>query len=214
MKIGLIGATGFVGKAVLRELLDRNHDVTGISRHPERLGFRHPGLRSKAGDMLDEAQVVLFMKGQDVVISAYNAGWTNPQIYEECLRGWSTIQSGIKKAGVKRFLIVGGAGSLEVAPGLQLLDTPEFPAQFRAGALAAREYLEILKKEKELDWTYVSPAIQLVPGSRKGVYRTALDNPVYNSEGKSIISVEDLAVAIADEVEKPKHTHQRFTVGY
>jgi putative NADH-flavin reductase len=214
MKIALIGATGFAGKAILLEFLDRNHEVTGISRHPEKLGFHHPGLHNKAGNMLDENEAATLLSGHEAVVSAYNAGWTNPDLHDEYLRGCRSILNGIKKAGVKRFLTIGGAGSLEVAPGLQFLDTPAFPAQFKAGALAAREFLEIIKKENGLDWTYLSPAIVLTPGSRKGTYRTALDNPVYGPDGKCTISVEDLAVAVVDEIEKPQHIRQRFTVGY
>ncbi|HWK04898.1 MAG TPA: NAD(P)H-binding protein [Puia sp.] len=217
MKVVLIGTTGFVGKAILLELLDRDHYVTGIARHPEKLGIHHPSLTTKAGDMLNEQQVTALVKGHDAVVSAYNPGWTNPKIYEEYLQGAQTIQAGVKAAGVKRLLVIGGAGSLEIKPGLQLIDTPEFPAQFKPGSSAARDYLAILKKEKELDWTYFSPAIlmnQGTSGIRKGVYRTGLDQPVFDQQGKSVLSVEDLAVAIVDELEHPKHIRQRFTAAY
>ena len=217
MKVVLIGATGFVGKAILLELLDRDHYVTAIARHPEKLGIHHPSLTTKAGDMLDEQQVTALVKGHDAVVSAYNPGWTNPKIYEEFLQGAQTIQAGVKAAGVKRLIVIGGAGSLEIKPGLQLIDTPEFPAQFKPGASGARDYLTILKKEKELDWTYFSPAIlmnQETSGIRKGVYRTGLDQPVFDQQGKSVLSVEDLAVAIVDELEHPKHIRQRFTAAY
>jgi len=217
MKVALIGTTGFVGKAVLLELLDRDHYVTAIARHPAKLGIHHPSLTTKAGDMLKTEQVAALVKGHDAVISAYNPGWTNPKIYEEYLEGGRSILAGVKEAGVKRLLVVGGAGSLEIAPGVQLVDTPEFPAQFKAGSLAAREYLMVLKKETELEWTYFSPAILMSPatsGIRKGVYRTNLDQPVFDKNGKSVLSVEDLAVAIVDELEKPQHIRQRFTAAY
>jgi hypothetical protein len=217
MKVALIGTTGFVGKAILIELLDRDHFVTAIARHPEKLGIHHPGLITKAGNMLDEQQVVALVKGHDAVISAYNPGWTNPKIYEEYLQGAQAIEAGVKAAGVKRLLVIGGAGSLEIKPGVQLIDTPEFPAPFKAGASGARDYLAILRKEKELEWTYFSPAIlmnQSTSGIRKGVYRTGLDQPVFDKDGKSVLSVEDLAVAIVDELEDPKYIRQRFTAAY
>ncbi|HEX9511079.1 MAG TPA: NAD(P)H-binding protein [Puia sp.] len=217
MKVVLIGTTGFTGKAILLELLDRDHFVTAIARHPEKLGIHHPSLTTKAGNMLDEQQVIALVKGHDAVVSAYNPGWTNPKIYEEYLEGAQTIQAGVKKAGVKRLLVVGGASSLEIKPGVQLIDTPEFPTQFKAGASGGRDYLAILKKEKELDWTYFSPAILMNSGTsgvRKGVYRTGLDQPVFDQQGKSVLSVEDLAVAVVDELEHPKHIRQRFTAAY
>jgi uncharacterized protein len=217
MKCALIGTTGFVGKAILIELLDRDHFVTAIARHPEKLGIHHPSLTTKAGNMLDTQQVVALVKGHDAVISAYNPGWTNPRIYEQYLEGAQAIQAGVKMAGVKRLLVIGGAGSLEIKPGMQLVDTPEFPAQFKAGASGARDYLAIIKKETELEWTYFSPAILMNPGTsgtRKGVYRTGLDQPVFDNNGKSVLSVEDLAVAVVDELEHPKHIRQRFTAGY
>lgn len=232
MKIALIGASGFVGKALTRELLDRHHEVTAIVRHPEALdswgvgsatgkeagaamggGLLHP----VKGDVFQPDQIAALIKGHDVVISAYNPGWTNPAIYDEFIRGSQAIQEAVKKAGVKRFIVIGGAGSLEIAPGVQLVDTPEFPAEYKAGALGARDYLNILKKEQELDWTFVSPAIFMHPGTsgvRKGQYRTALDNPVFDEKGQSILSVEDLAMAIVDEVEKPKFLKKRFTAAY
>jgi putative NADH-flavin reductase len=217
MKCALIGATGFVGKAILLELLDRDHSVTAIIRHPEKLGIHHPNLTTKAGDMLDIQQVAALVKGHDAVVSAYNSGWTNPKIYEEYLEGAQAIQAGVKMAGVKRLLVIGGAGSLEIKPGMQLVDTPEFPAQFKAGANGARDYLTIIRREKELEWTYFSPAIlmnQGTSGIRRGAYRTGLDVPVFDKDGKSVLSVEDLAMAVVDELEHPKYIRQRFTAAY
>jgi len=217
MKVAVIGATGFVGKAILRELLDRDHMVIGIARHPEKLGFRHPGLAMKAGDIFDVDQLVTLLKGQEAVISAYNPGWTNPDIYTDYLEGAQRIQDAVKKAGIRRLIICGGAGSLEIEPGKQLVDQSDFPAEFRDASAAVRDYLEILKKEKELEWTFFSPAIYMGPatsGKRRGVYRTGLDQPVFDKDGKSVISVEDLAVAVVDELEHPKHIRQRFTAAY
>ncbi|HEY9343521.1 MAG TPA: NAD(P)-dependent oxidoreductase [Hanamia sp.] len=216
MEIALIGATGFVGSAVLKEALDRGIQVTAIVRQPEKLQAQK-NLTIVKGDVMDSDNLSELFKGNDVVVSAYNAGWANPDLYNEYLEGSQSIQEAVKKSGVKRYIVMGGAGSLFVAPGVQLIDTPQFPAEWKPGALAARDYLNILKKENELDWTFVSPAIEMnqgTPHERRGTYRTELDNPVFDANNKSTISVEDLAVAILDEVENPKHIRVRFTVGY
>ena len=216
MKIALIGATGFVGSAILKEALDRGHEVTAIARHPEKIKAQN-NLSIVKSDVMDSDKLAELLKGNDVVVSAYNAGWTNPDLYNEFMKGSESIQEAVKKSGVKRLIVNGGAGSLFVAPGVQIVDTPQFPEAFKPGAAAARDYLNILKKEDQLDWTFVSPAIEMNPGTphvRKGVYRTGLDNPVFDADNKSTISVEDLAVAILDEVENPKHIRARFTVAY
>ncbi|MGE9313041.1 NAD(P)-dependent oxidoreductase [Niabella sp. CJ426] len=216
MKVALIGASGFVGTAVLKELLDRGHQVTAISRNTEKIQ-PHALVTAKAVNVLKASEVTDAIEGHDVVISAYNPGWSNPNLYDEFLKGSASIQEGVKKSGVKRILIVGGAGSLFVADGLQLVDTPDFPAEWKPGALAARDYLNILKDEQQLDWTFLSPAIEMHQGTsglRKGVYRTGLDHPVFDEDNRSIISVEDTAVAIVDEIENHKHSRQRFTIAY
>lgn len=216
MKVALIGASGFVGAAILNELIQRGHKVTAIVRHPEKVKKAENVTAVKA-DVLNENAVAEAVKGHDAVISAYNAGWTNPNLYDEFLQGCQSIQAGVKKAGVKRLIVVGGAGSLFVAPNVQLVDTPEFPPEWKSGALSARDYLNILKQEKDLDWTFISPAIEMhqgTSGERKGTYRTSLETPVYNEAGRSIISVEDMATAIVDELEHPKHIRQRFTAAY
>lgn len=215
MKVALIGATGFVGKAVLNELLHKGHQVTAIVRHPESLKPQH-GLTIINGDATDVLMLTGALKGQEAVISTFNAGWANPNLYLDFLNGSKAIQEGVKKSGVKRLLVVGGAGSLFIN-GKQLVDTPEFPAEYKAGATAARDYLNELKKEPELDWVFLSPAIEMHPGTsgvRKGTYRTGTENPVFNEDGRSIISVEDIALAIVDEIEQPKFSRQRFTAAY
>ena len=217
MKIALIGATGFVGSAILKEALNRGQQVTAVLRHPEKLSIKDKNLKVIAGDVMDTEKLSELMKGNDAVVSAYNPGWSNPDIYNEFLKGSLSIQAAVKKSGIKRLITLGGAGSSYIAPNLQLIDTPEFPAEWKAGALAARDYLNILRKEDQLDWTFVTPAIEMHPGTsgvRKGVYRTGLENPVFDENKKSIISVEDVAVAVVDELEKPKHVRQRFTVAY
>jgi putative NADH-flavin reductase len=217
MKIALIGATGFVGSAILKEALNRGLQVTAIARHPEKLTVQNKDLTVKQVDVTDTGKLAGLLKGNDVVISAYNPGWSNPDIYNDFLKGAQSIQSAVKQSGVKRLIVIGGAGSSYIAPNLQLVDTPEFPAAWKPGALAARDYLNIIRKEDQLDWTFVSPAIEMHQGTsglRKGVYRTGLENPVFDENKKSVLSVEDLAVAVVDEAEKPKHIRQRFTVAY
>lgn len=216
MKIALIGATGFVGTALLAELVNRGHQVTAIARNPEKITATDKVAVQKL-DITNEAALADVLKGHDAVVSAFNAGWTNPNLYNDFLAGSKTIQQAVKEAGVKRYIVIGGAGSLEIAPGVQLVDTPEFPADFKQGALSARDYLNVLKEEKELDWTFFSPAIEMhhgTAGVRKGTYRTGKDNPVFNDENRSIMSVEDVAVVIADELEQPKHIKERFTAAY
>ncbi|KQR45880.1 NAD(P)-dependent oxidoreductase [Acidovorax sp. Leaf160] len=212
MNIALIG-TGFVGSAVLEELLQRGHRVTVLARHPEKIAPRD-GLTVVAADAQQAAQVAAAVRGHDAVVSAYNPGWTVPDIYEQFLRGTEAIVEGVRSAGVKRVLMVGGAGSLFVAPGVQLVDTPDFPAEWKAGALAARDALTRLRGEKELEWTFMSPAILLQPGERTGRYRLGGEEPLMNGAEPGSISVADLAVALVDEVEAPQHVRQRFTVAH
>lgn len=217
MKIALIGASGFVGKALLNEALNRGHQVTAIVRHPENITVTNSNLAIKKGDAFSESEIKELVKGHDVVLSAYNPGWTNPNIYSEFLKASQTLQAATKAAGVKRFLVIGGAGSLEIAPGVQLIDTPQFPAEYKEGANAAREYLNILKKENDLDWTFYSPAIEMHPGittGRTGKYRLGTDNPVFDKDNRSIHSAEDLSIAVIDELENKKFIKKRFTAAY
>lgn len=217
MKIAIIGATGFVGSALLNEAAQRGHTVTAISRHPEKINSENGNITPVKADIFETQKLATILSGHDAVLDAYNPGWDNPNIFEDFLNGSKSIQEATKKAGVKRLLMVGGAGSLEIAPGKQLVDTPEFPAEYKEGAKAARDYLNILKKEKNIDWTFLSPAILMHPGidtGRTGNYRTGTDNPVFDKDGVSKISVEDLALALIDELEKPHFLNRRFTVAY
>jgi uncharacterized protein len=217
MKIALIGASGFVGSAILKEALNRGHEVTAIVRHPEKITVENKNLKKAKANALNADEVADAVKGHDIVINAYNPGWTNPNIYNEFIEGFKAIQEGVKKVAVTRLLVIGGGGSLYIAPNVQLVDTPQFPAEYKEGAAALRDYLNIIKEENNLDWTFFSPAIEMHPGTsgiKKGTYRKGLDNPVFDENGRSILSVEDLAVAIVDEVEKPKHIKQRFTAAY
>jgi putative NADH-flavin reductase len=213
MKIALIGATGFIGSAILQEALDRGHQVTAIVRHTERLP-QHPSLVAQKGDITIEMETTALVVGHDAVISAYSPDRDVPDIYQQHVSGYRKIIDGVKEAGVKRLLVVGGAGSLEVAPGVQLVDTPQFPEQWKAGALAAREVLYLLRDESELEWTFLSPSNMIAPGERTGRFRLGTDQLLTDANGESHISVQDYAVAMLNELEDPKHIRQRFTVGY
>ena len=213
MKIALIGGTGFVGSAVLEELLQRGHQVTALARDPAKYPARD-GLTVAKADVLDAAQVADAVRGADAVVSAYNPGWKEPEIYNVFLLGTRAVFDGVKRGGVKRLLVVGGAGSLFVAPGVQGVDTPHFPAEWKQGALAAREALNLIKAETSLDWTFLSPAAILEPGPRTGKFRLGADEMLMNGDAPAKISVTDLAVAIADEIEKPQHLQKRFTAAY
>jgi putative NADH-flavin reductase len=211
MKIVLIGATGFVGAPILSELLARGHEVTALARNPGKLAAQEH-LKVVKADALDAAQVASAVAGHDAVISAYNPGWGEAKIHDLHLQASQAIVDGVKQAGVKRLLVVGGAGSLYVAPGLQLVDTPEFPAAYKDGALAAREALNRIRLEDSLDWSFVSPPIGLAPGERSGKYRLGGDDLLAGQgEQPAGISVPDLAVAIVDEIETPRHIRARFT---
>ena len=217
MKIALIGATGFVGKALLSEALRRNHEVTAISRHPEKIGNADPRIKAVKLDVFDADALAGALRGHDAVISAYNAGWTNPNYREDFLKASEAIEKAAEKSGVKRFLVVGGAGSLEASPGVQLVDSPGFPEEYRAAAKAARDYLVMLRNNLSLEWTFLSPAIVMSPDvktGRTGRYRIGTEQPVFDAAGASSISVEDLAVALFDELENGRFIRKRFTVGY
>jgi putative NADH-flavin reductase len=214
MKVALIGATGFVGTAVLNEALNRGYDVTAIARDPKKVNVASDKLTLVAADVYDADKLADVLKGNDAVVNTFNAGWANPDLYNDFIKGSEAIQQATKLAGVKRLLVVGGAGSLYAAPGLQLVDTPQFPAEWKTGATAARDYLNIIKKEEELDWTFLSPAINLHPGTRTGKFRLGTDEPIFDADGKSEVSVEDMAVAILDELENNQFVKRRFTLGY
>jgi putative NADH-flavin reductase len=213
MKIALIGATGYIGSAILQEALDRGHEVTAIVRDPTKLKA-HPKLHPQKGDVYNADEVGRLVAGHDAVISAFNPGWGNPDIYNQQVRGTRAIINGVKKAGVKRLLFVGGAGSLEVKPGVHAVDLQGFPAEYKQGALATREALNTLRKEPSLEWSFLSPSADISPGQRTGKFRLGTDQMLKDVNGQSRISTEDYAMAMIDEIEHPAHIRQRFTVGY
>ncbi|MEN0106584.1 MAG: NAD(P)-dependent oxidoreductase [Pseudomonas sp.] len=211
MKIALIGASGFVGAAVLQEALNRGHQVSGIVQHPEKLAA-HAQLTAVKADAYDATALASVLKGHDAVVSAFNPGWGKADILPLFLKGSEAIVAASKAADVARLLVVGGAGSLYVAPGLQLIDTPDFPAAYKDGAEGARQHLNQLRGEQQLQWTFLSPPALLQPGQRSGKYRVGGEELLMDGAAPAGISVEDLAVAIVDELEKPAHIRQRFTV--
>lgn len=214
-KIVLIGASGFVGSAILNEALNRGIKVTAVVRNPESVKISNADLTIVKADVSDAEKVAEISKGADAVISAYNPGWTNPNIYEETLKVYPLILEGVKKAGVKRLLIVGGAGTLFVAPGLRVVDSGAIPAEIMGGVKSIGEfYLNTLMNEKDIDWVFFSPAGSLEPGERTGHYRLGKDDLILNEKGESKISVQDYAKAMVDEFENPVHHKERFTIGY
>ena len=215
-KVAVIGATGFVGTQVVKELANRGYFVNALARNTSKIE-ESENVKAVTADIYNTAELSEILKGNDAVISAFNPGWTNPNIFEDFLKGAESIEKAVEESGVKRFITVGGAGSLYIAENLQLIDTPEFPAEIKPGAEAARQYLEMIKKNEKLDWTFFSPAIEMHQGTagvRKGTYRTALENPVFDENRRSVLSVEDVAVALVDELENNQFVKQRFTAAY
>lgn len=199
MKVALIGAAG---SRILAELSGRGHQVTGIARHPETIAAL-PGVTAKNGDVFNKPGLAALLKAHDAVVSAVHFTASDPELLIEA----------VKTAGVKRYFVVGGAGSLEVAPGVKLIDTPQFPAAHKAEAAKGGEFLDLLRKENDLEWTFLSRSAMIAPGERTGKFRLGKDDLLTNEKGSSI-SWEDYAIAAVDELEKPAHIRQRFTVGY
>ncbi|AZF14967.1 NAD(P)-dependent oxidoreductase [Pseudomonas sp. R3-18-08] len=202
-KIAIIGATGRAGSQLLEEALRRGHTVTAIARNTDTLAAR-PGVTAKRVDALDADALQQAVSGSDVVISAAHFA-TLPA---------SAVIGPVKKAGVKRLLVVGGAGSLLLPDGSRVIDSPGFPAEYKTEASAGAEFLEALRQEKELDWTFLSPSALFDGTERTGKFRLGQDELLVNTDGTSSISFADYAIAMLDEVEAPKHSRKRFTVGY
>ena len=211
----LIGASGFVGTAILSELLNRGNKVTAIVRNPDKISISNSNLSVVKADVSDVESIAKVSEGKDAIISAYNPGWTNPNIYEDTLKNYPLILQAAKQSGVKRLLIVGGAGTLFCAPGLRVVDSGAIPESIMGGVKSLGEfYLNTLMNEHDIDWVFFSPAGTLEPGERTGKFRLGKDDLIVDADGKSHISVEDYAIAMVDELEKPAHHQERFTIGY
>lgn len=203
MNIAIIGAAGRAGSRIQAELLRRGHSVTAIVRDPAKVAAT-PGLTVKAGDANDAGTLAPLLAGHDAVVSAVMF----------LMGDADSLIGAVKQSGLPRYLVVGGAGSLEVAPGVRLIDTPEFPDLYKAEASKGAEFLDRLKAEPELNWTFLSPSAEFVLGERTGKFRLGDDALLVDGAGRSWISYEDFAVALVDEIETPKHERKRFAVGY
>ena len=215
MNLAVIGATGYVGDAVVRELAARGHNITAFARNPAKV-LAAANVRAVAADVT-AADFAAQLAGFDAVVSAFNPGWTNPHIARDFRAGYAAILAAAKTAQVPYLLAVGGAGSLYVAPGLQVIDTPEFPKEIYDGANAARDLLTELRGRNDLNWAFISPPARLgaeagFSEERTGKYRLGQDDLLLDGDAPAGISVADLAVAIADDVEQKAHLRQRFTV--
>lgn len=217
MKIAVIGSTGFVGTNIINELVNRNFEVLGISNSNAK-NSTSSNLTFINIDVNKTTELANIIKGYDVLISAFSAGWSNPNYHEDYIKSSISIQKAAIFAGVKRYIVIGGSGSLYVAEGVQAVDTDTFPKEFKTVAKAAKEYyLNHLKGEEILEWLYFSPPFEMHPGittGRTGKYRFGTLNPIFDHSGKCFISVEDLAVAIVDEVENNKFNKTIYTVAY
>lgn len=201
-KIAIIGATGRAGSQLLEEALRRGHSVLAIARDPSRLQGRD-GVTVKALDAKDSAALQAAVEGVDAVLSAAHFSTIEPH----------AIIEPVKRAGVKRLLVV-GAGSLLLPSGHRVIDSPDFPEAYKAEATAGVRFLEALQREPNLDWTFLSPSAEFVEGERSGRYTLGKDHLLIGADGKSWITFADYAIAMLDELEKPAHSRQRFTVGY
>jgi putative NADH-flavin reductase len=203
MKIAVIGASGNAGSRIVAELAGRGHAITAVARRVEKIAPL-PNVTVRQGDVLDQAGLTKLLAGHDVAVSSVHFLDSDPQ----------TLIAAAKASAVGRYLVVGGAGSLEVAPGVRLVTTPTFPAQYKAEAEKGAAFLDRLRQERELNWTFLSPSALFVAGERTGKFRLGSDQLLTAPDGKSWISFEDFAVALADEIERPAHPKSRFTVGY
>ena len=203
MKIAVIGASGNAGSRITAELARRGHSVTAIARNPEKIAAQ-ANVTATRGDVMDQAGLARLLAGHDAAISSVHFLASDP----------AKLIGAAKESKVGRYLVVGGAGSLEVAPGVRLVTTPGFPVAYKAEAEKGAAFLDLLRAEKELNWTFLSPSALFMAGERTGKFRLGTDQLLTSADGKSSISFEDFAVALADEIERPAHIRQRFTVGY
>ncbi|MBP3942841.1 NAD(P)-dependent oxidoreductase [Sphingobacteriaceae bacterium WQ 2009] len=214
-KITLIGASGFVGSALLIEALNRGIEVTAVVRNPEKITLTNKNLTIVKADVFNAEELKDVLAGSDAVVSAFSPGWTNPDLVPDTARGHKSIIAATKKAHINRLITVGGAGTLFVSPGATVISAGLIPKEILPGVQALAEVLENdYRTEKDLDWVFFSPAGEIAPGVRTGTYRLGKDDLIVDAEGKSKISVEDYAKALFDELETPAHHQERFTIGY
>jgi uncharacterized protein len=216
VQITLIGGSGGMGKYILEELVSRGHEVRAVVRRPDAVPASDL-VKPVQADVYNLAELTSALTGSDVVVSAFNPGWTEPDLYNRYLQGARNIQAAATASGAGRLLVIGGASSLYGTDGRQLIESFTPPEPYASGVRAARDNYEEIRTEAELNWTYLSPPLEcgpMGPEGRTGHYRTGTDHPVTGADGKSALSREDLAVAVADEIEHPAHPRQRFTVGY
>jgi uncharacterized protein len=211
--IVLFGSTGMIGQRILAEALSRGHNITAMLRETSRTGEHRPNLSYRTGDIFNPRDIAAAAVDRDVVVSAYGPGTGDPNLI---VKATHSLIEGLTRVEPIRLIAVSGSGSLEVRPGVQLVDTSEFPAAWKPVALAHREAIDVYRKAgfAEFDWTAASPSAVIEPGTRTGHYRTATDQLIVDAQGNSRISAEDFAVAIVDEIENPKFIEKRFTVGY
>lgn len=212
-KIMLIGSSGMIGQRALHEALNRGHHVTALLRDTSGTGEHRAELDYHTGDIFKPDTVAAAAVDHDVVVSAYGAGKGDANLM---VKAAHALIEALTRVEPIRLIVVSGAGSLQVKPGVQLVDTPDFPAEWKAIALAHREALDVYRKAgmAEFDWTAMSPPALITPGTRTAHYRTATDQLLVDDKGKSYISTEDFAVAVVDEIENPRFQGQRFTVAY
>lgn len=203
MKIAIIGASGNVGQRLVAEALRRGHQVSAMARNAPALAAA-PGLAALAVDAHDTAALAAALAGHDAVVSSIAFRMIEP----------GELIAAVRRSGVARYLVVGGAGSLQVAPGQLLIDTPQFPAAYKEEAGKGKLFLDALRQTDDLDWTMLSPSALFVPGERTGRFRLGGDTLLVGDDGKSTVSYEDFAIAMLDEIERPAHLRRRFTVGY
>ncbi len=212
MKIVLFGASGRIGQRIAREALDRGHAVMAVVRDPTHMPLTHECLTTIQGDARVAADVARVAAGHDIVASAI--GPSPDQPLDMPSKAARALIEGTRRAGVSRLIVVGGGGSLETPSGQELVDTPDFLAAWKPGALVQRDALNVYRAETALDWTYLSPPMFIEPGERTGHYRVGGDQLVVDANGSSRISMEDCAIAFVDEIEAPKHARRRFTAAY
>jgi len=213
MKVAILGATGRGGKRMIDEALSRGHQVTAISRSAAEQPARD-GVTGVSCDIADTAALADAIRGHDAVIATWRPAPGSDDVWGAIKNGFNSLLTAMREAGVKRVMVMGGAGSLEYSPGVLNIDRPDFPEAWKDGSRAGTQQLDMLREVSDLEWTYLSPAHEIYEGERTGTFRLGGDQLVMDENGDSKISFEDYAVAMIDELEEPKHTGRRFTLAY